>query len=153
MHVVKTASENKPSLDKFYAAKKLVDSSIHPDTLQPIFLPFRYSSSNQRMASFVPTNVPLIAFMLIPNPSMKTIIFGQWMNQSVNVCFNYSNANKSSPMTVTETALAYGTACASSCTIAVGLSEWVKRTKGLSPGLSNLLSRAVPFTAVAVHCL
>ena len=40
----------------------LVHSSIHPDTGELIFLPFR-------MASFVPTNLLITAGLLIPNPS------------------------------------------------------------------------------------
>jgi sideroflexin-5 len=47
---LRTANEKQPSLEKFYAAKKLVSSSIHPDTHEPIFLPFR-------MASFVPSTL------------------------------------------------------------------------------------------------
>jgi hypothetical protein len=85
-----------PDPNEYYKAKKLIDSTLHPDTKEPIFLPFR-------MASFVPTNVPIIAFMLLPNPTMGMIVFGQWLNQSVNVCFNYFNANKTTPMSTSET--------------------------------------------------
>jgi hypothetical protein len=76
--------------EQLWKAKQLVDSTFHPDTGEKIFLPFR-------MASFVPTNVPIIAAMLIPNPTTSMIIGFQWLNQSVNVAFNYANANKTSP--------------------------------------------------------
>ncbi|KAJ3413462.1 hypothetical protein HDV05_008031 [Chytridiales sp. JEL 0842] len=132
--------------ERLWAAKKLVDSTFHPDTGEKIFLPFR-------MASFVPTNALIVAGMLMPNPSMASIVFWQWVNQSVNVAFNYANANKTTKMDMTETAskyfMAYGTAVASSCTIALGLNESVKRVKGLSPSAMALLGRCVPFGAVA----
>ncbi|BGP24664.1 Sideroflexin FSF1 [Rhodotorula toruloides] len=46
----------------------LVDSSIHPDTGEPVPLPFRVSG-------FVPTNLVIVAGMLAPNPSLKSLIF------------------------------------------------------------------------------
>ena len=42
----------------------VVDSTIHPDTGEPVFLPFR-------MSCFVPTNMILVAGMLLPNPSVS----------------------------------------------------------------------------------
>ncbi|KAI8903337.1 Tricarboxylate/iron carrier [Gorgonomyces haynaldii] len=139
--VKQVKQQNGPVDEKYWKAKKIVDSTIHPDTQEPILLPFR-------MASFVPTNVPIIAFMLIPNPSISMILFGQWVNQSVNVAFNYFNANKSAPMSMNETMLAYTAAVGSSCTIAVGLSQWLQRAK-VSQSMRSILSRVVPFTAVA----
>ncbi|KAI8924186.1 Tricarboxylate/iron carrier [Entophlyctis helioformis] len=128
--------------EQLWQAKKLVDSTFHPDTGEKVLLPFR-------MASFVPTNVPIIAAMLLPAPGIASIVFWQWVNQSVNVAFNYFNANKTTEMSVNETAGAYAAAVASSCTIAVGLNQWLVRTKGLRPSIQSLLSRAVPFAAVA----
>ncbi|TPX64957.1 hypothetical protein SpCBS45565_g05494 [Spizellomyces sp. 'palustris'] len=128
--------------EEVWRAKRLVDSTYHPDTGEKILLPFR-------MASFVPTNVAIVAGMLRPNPSIAGILFWQWINQSVNVAFNYFNANKTTEMSMTETATAYVTAVVSSCTIAVGLNEWVKRAKSLSPSAQALMGRAVPFGAVA----
>ena len=52
-------------------------------------------------------------------------------------------------MNMSETAVAYGTAVASSCTIAVGLNEWVKRAKSLKPSTQAMLARGIPFAAVA----
>ena len=49
---------------ELWNAKKLLDSTIHPDTGERILLPFR-------MASFVPTNVAIVAGMLRPNPSVN----------------------------------------------------------------------------------
>lgn len=56
------------------------------------------------MACFVPTNLMVAAGMLMPNPTVKSIMFWQWANQSVNVAFNYANANKTIEMDMKETA-------------------------------------------------
>lgn len=47
------------------------------DTGLPIPLPFR-------MSAFVPTNLVIVAGMLMPNQGIKQIIFWQWANQSLN---------------------------------------------------------------------
>lgn len=87
--------------------------------------------------------------MLIPNPSIKSIIFWQWANQSVNVAFNYANANKTTEMDMNETALAYVSAVTTSCFLAVGLNQLVPRLKSISPGTRAIMGRLVPFVAVA----
>ncbi|KAJ3357225.1 hypothetical protein HDU83_008038 [Entophlyctis luteolus] len=74
----------------------VVDSTFHSDTGEKILLPFR-------MACFVPTNALIVAGMLMPNPSIASIVFWQWANQSVNVAFNYCNANKTTEMNMSET--------------------------------------------------
>ncbi|KAF9943985.1 hypothetical protein BGZ65_012872, partial [Modicella reniformis] len=85
---------------RLWRAKEICDSTLHPDTGKPIFLPFR-------MSCFVPTNLIVAAGMLMPNPTIKSIIFWQWANQSVNVAFNYANANKTTEMDMKETGVAY----------------------------------------------
>ncbi|KAG0216172.1 Tricarboxylate/iron carrier [Mortierella sp. GBAus27b] len=127
---------------KLWRAKEICDSTLHPDTGKPIWLPFR-------MACFVPTNLVVVAGMLIPNPSIKSIVFWQWANQSVNVAFNYANANKTTEMDMNETALAYVSAVTTSCFLAVGLNQLVPRLKSISPGTRALMGRLVPFVAVA----
>jgi hypothetical protein len=56
----------------------VVNSSIHPDTGEPVTLPFR-------MSAFVPTNLVICAGMLMPNPSTKSIVLWQFLNQTLNV--------------------------------------------------------------------
>ncbi|CAG8500940.1 2738_t:CDS:2 [Scutellospora calospora] len=63
--------------------------------------------------------------MLMPNPSMKSIIFWQWANQSINVAINYSNANKTIMMSLKETAT-------------VGLTQAVPRLKFISPSTRGI---------------
>ncbi|KAI9489683.1 Tricarboxylate/iron carrier [Zychaea mexicana] len=119
----------------------MVDSTLHPDTGEPILLPFR-------MSCFVPTNMVLVLGMLTPNPTIKTTIFWQWANQSVNVAFNSANANKSTPMNWSETAVAYVSAVTTSCAIAVGLNQAVPRLN-IAASTKRMLMKLVPFTAVA----
>jgi hypothetical protein len=52
--------------------------------VQPIPLAFR-------MCSFVATNVPIIAGMLLAPPTIPNTVFWQWLNQSYNAGYNYSN--------------------------------------------------------------
>lgn len=86
--------------------------------------------------------------MLMPNPSLRSIIFWQVCNQSLNVAVNFSNANKSIEMTNQELGTAYAAATATSVLLAVGLSRGVPRLP-LSPGTKQILGRLVPFVSVA----
>ncbi|KAH8555978.1 Tricarboxylate/iron carrier [Umbelopsis sp. PMI_123] len=126
---------------QLWKAKQIVDSTIHPDTGEPVLLPFR-------MSAFVPTNLIVVAGMLMPNPTIKSILFWQWCNQSLNVAVNYSNSNKTTPMSLQETAVAYVSAVSTSCLIAVGLTQSVPKLK-IAPSTKSLLMKLVPFTAVA----
>eukprot|EP00127_Corallochytrium_limacisporum_P004070 Clim_evm15s157 gene=Clim_evmTU15s157 len=128
--------------ETLWQAKKIVDSTVHPDTGETIFLPFR-------MSAFVPMNILITVGMLIPNPSIPTLIFWQWVNQSLNVGINFANANKSTPLSTGEVLTAYAGATTASCSIAVGLNQWVKRTSRLTNAQRASLGRFVPFVAVA----
>jgi tricarboxylate carrier len=122
-----------PLDERYWEARYLLNATIHPDTKQPIFLPFR-------MASFVPTNLLITAGLLLPAPSLSTIVFWQWVNQSANVGINWANANHSTKLSIEETAVAYATAVTASVSVAVGLNKVVR---------GPLLARFVPFVAVA----
>ncbi|KAJ4304001.1 Sideroflexin FSF1 [Collariella sp. IMI 366227] len=76
---------------ELWKAKKVVDSTLHPDTVEPVFLPFR-------MSCFVLSNLVVTAGMLTPNLTNRGTIAWQVANQSLNVAINYSNSNKSSPL-------------------------------------------------------
>ena len=86
--------------------------------------------------------------MLMPNPSLAGIVFWQWVNQSLNVAVNYSNANKSVPMNMQEVGLAYAAATTSAVGIAVGMSRGVPKLR-VSPGVKGVLTSLVPFVSVA----
>lgn len=53
---------------ELWHAKKVVDSSLHPDTGQPVFLPFR-------MSAFVLTNLVVTAGMLTPGLGVCSLPF------------------------------------------------------------------------------
>ncbi|KAI9636214.1 Tricarboxylate/iron carrier [Dioszegia hungarica] len=127
--------------DEYWKAKQLTNSSLHPDTGKPVPLPFR-------MSAFVPTNLIICAGMLMPNASLRSVIFWQWANQTLNVAVNYSNANKSIVMTPQEVGTAYLAATFTSVFLAVSLTRLVPRLP-VSLGTKQILSRLVPFASVA----
>ncbi|KAI6780125.1 mitochondrial transport protein-like protein [Emericellopsis cladophorae] len=126
---------------ELWHAKKVVDSTLHPDTGEPVLLPFR-------MSSFVLSNLVVTAGMLQPGLSTLGTVGWQVANQSLNVAINTANANKSSPMTTADMAKSYAVAVSASCSVALGLNAVVPRLK-VSPGARNILKRLVPFAAVA----
>ncbi|EPQ62667.1 Bgt-4769 [Blumeria graminis f. sp. tritici] len=128
--------------ERVWKAKKIVDSTLHPDTGAPVFLPFR-------MSCYVMSNLVVTAGMLTPNLSRKGIIFWQIANQSLNVAINHANANKSTPLSVIKTTQSYFLAVGASCSVALGLNALVPRLKRLSPSTRTVLTRLAPFVAVA----
>ncbi|KAK5110443.1 putative alpha-isopropylmalate carrier [Meristemomyces frigidus] len=127
---------------ELWTAKKVVDSTLHPDTGEPVFLPFR-------MSSFVLSNLVVTAGMLTPNLTTTGTIAWQWANQSLNVAINSANANKSTQITTSQLVQSYFLAVGASCTVAVGLNSIVPRLRRLSPATRATLGRLVPFAAVA----
>jgi tricarboxylate carrier len=127
---------------ELWSAKKIVDSTLHPDTGLPVLLPFR-------MSSFVLSNLIVTAGMLTPNLGWRGTLAWQITNQSLNVCINASNANKSSPLSYGTLAKSYVLAVSASCGVALGLNALVPKLKGISPGTRVILGRLVPFAAVA----
>lgn len=127
---------------ELWSAKKIVDSTIHPDTGEPVFLPFR-------MSCFALSNLVVTAGMLTPNLGTAGTIGWQVANQSLNVAINSSNANKSAPLTTETMVKSYLLAVGVSCSVAVGLNSAVPKIKRLSPNTRMVLTRLVPFAAVA----
>ncbi|KAJ5764804.1 Sideroflexin FSF1 [Penicillium odoratum] len=123
-------------------AKKIVDSTLHPDTGEPVFLPFR-------MSCYVLSNLIVTAGMLTPGLSTSGTLLWQIGNQSLNVAINNANANKSTPLSYSQIAKSYCMAVTASCSVALGLNALVPRLKGISPNTRLILSRLVPFAAVA----
>ncbi|KAL9982438.1 hypothetical protein ACROYT_G004478 [Oculina patagonica] len=73
---------------KLWEARKIKEAIIHPDTGRKVLMPFR-------MSGYVPFGTVTVVGMLLPAPSLRTVIFWQWMNQSHNAAVNYSNRNAS----------------------------------------------------------
>ncbi|KAJ7398605.1 sideroflexin-5 isoform X3 [Pitangus sulphuratus] len=59
---------------------------IHPDTNETIFMPFR-------MSGYIPFGTPIVVGLLLPNQTLASTVFWQWLNQSHNACVNYANRN------------------------------------------------------------
>ncbi|GAB1738971.1 hypothetical protein D0862_13909 [Hortaea werneckii] len=143
---------------ELWNAKKIVDSTLHPgkaclssaenavltlaDNGEPVLLPFR-------MSSFVFSNLVVTAGMLTPGLSTAGTVGWQVANQSLNVAINFSNANKSTPLSTSTIVQSYFMAVGASCGVAVGLNSIVPRLKSLSPAARTTLGRLVPFAAVA----
>ena len=73
----------------------------------------------------------------------------QITNQSLNVAINSANANKTTPLSTSTLVKSYFLAVSASCSVALGLNAIVPRLKGISPGAKTILTRLVPFAAVA----
>ncbi|PGH06092.1 hypothetical protein AJ79_06626 [Helicocarpus griseus UAMH5409] len=127
---------------ELWKAKQIVDSTLHPDTGEAVFLPFR-------MSCFVLSNLIVTAGMLTPGLSTRGTILWQIANQSLNVAVNNANANKSTPLSWSTIAKSYFMAVSASCSVALGLNAVVPRIKGVSPNTKLILGRLVPFAAVA----
>ncbi|KAL9611060.1 MAG: hypothetical protein Q9167_004272 [Letrouitia subvulpina] len=127
---------------EIWQAKKVVDSTLHPDTGLPVFLPLR-------MSCFVISNLVVTAGMLTPGLQTTGTLLWQITNQSLNVAINSANANKSTPLSAPTLAKSYLLAVSASCSVALGLNAIVPRVKRLSPGAKMVLTRLVPFAAVA----
>ncbi|EKD20212.1 uncharacterized protein L3040_007209 [Drepanopeziza brunnea f. sp. 'multigermtubi'] len=128
--------------EELWKAKKIVDSTLHPDTGEPVFLPFR-------MSCFVLSNLVVTAGMLTPGLGMTGTLLWQITNQSLNVAVNNANANKSTPLSTSKIAQSYFLAVGASCSVALGLNALVPRLKRVTPATKMVLSRLVPFAAVA----
>ncbi|KAI4236684.1 MAG: hypothetical protein LQ352_007983 [Teloschistes flavicans] len=127
---------------ELWRAKKTVDSTLHPDTGQPVLLPFR-------MSCFVISNLVVTAGMLTPGLKTTGTLLWQITNQSLNVAINSANANKSTLMSTSTMVQCYFLAVSASCTVALGLNSLVPSLKRLSPTTRTILTRLVPFAAVA----
>lgn len=126
---------------ELWRAKKVLDSTLHPDTGETVLLPFR-------MSSCVLSNLVVTAGMLTPNLQTAGTLFWQVANQSLNVAINTANANKSHPLTTSQIAINYSMAVTASCSVALGLNAIVPRLKNFKPSTIMVLGRLVPFAAV-----
>lgn len=126
---------------ELWRAKRILDSTLHPDTGEVVFLPFR-------MSSCVLSNMVVTVGMLTPGLGTAGTLFWQVANQSLNVAINTANANKSHPLSTKQIMTNYAMAVTASCSVALGLNLVVPRLKSLSANSRLILGRLVPFAAV-----
>ncbi|XP_068799944.1 sideroflexin-5 isoform X4 [Struthio camelus] len=105
---------------ELWGAQKIKQAIIHPDTNETIFMPFR-------MSGYIPFGTPIVVGLLLPNQTLASTVFWQWLNQSHNACVNYANRNATK----------------------VGLNVLVQRANKFTPATRLLIQRFVPFPAVA----
>ncbi|XP_005728733.1 sideroflexin-5a isoform X1 [Pundamilia nyererei] len=127
---------------QLWQAQKIKQAIIHPDTGEKILMPFR-------MSGFIPFGTPVVVGLLLPNQTLASTVFWQWLNQSHNACVNYSNRNASKPAPASKFLLGYLGAVTSAVSIAVGLNVLIQRASRFSPTTRLLVQRFIPFPAVA----
>uniref|UniRef100_A0A3B5AFJ8 Sidoreflexin n=1 Tax=Stegastes partitus TaxID=144197 RepID=A0A3B5AFJ8_9TELE len=117
------------------AQVKQTKAIIHPDTGEKILMPFRMSGT--------------VVGLLLPNQTLVSTIFWQWLNQSHNACVNYCNRNASKPAPVSKFVQGYLGAVTSAVSIAVGLNVLIQKANRFNPTTRLLVQRFIPFPAVA----
>jgi hypothetical protein len=126
---------------QLWQAQKIKQAIIHPDTGEKIFPPFR-------MSGYVPFGSITVIGLLLPNQTIKQIIFWQWLNQSHNAAVNYSNRNATKPTPTTRFLAGYVGAVSSAVSIAVGLSMFLRKASAFPQSTRALIERFVPYPAV-----
>ncbi len=112
--------------EEILKADRLSKSVYHPDTGEKVPIPFR-------MCTFVPMNMPIVFGMVCTSQTLLNVTFWQWLNQTYNACWNYSNRNATSSFTAAELGKAYAGAVTSSVGIAL-LGRQISRKFGITSG-------------------
>ncbi|XP_030842111.1 sideroflexin-5 [Strongylocentrotus purpuratus] len=124
---------------QLWEAQKIKQAIVHPDTGEKVFMPFR-------MSGFVPFGSPIVVGLLLPNQTIVSSVFWQWINQSHNAGVNYANRNATKETPVSSFVMGYVGAVTSACSIAVSwLNLLVKRGANVSPAKRMIIQRFVPF--------
>ncbi|XP_052577319.1 sideroflexin-5 isoform X3 [Peromyscus californicus insignis] len=89
--------------------------------------------------------------LLLPNQTLASTVFWQWLNQSHNACVNYANRNATKPSPASKFIQGYLGAVISAVSIAVGLNVLVQKANKFTPATRLLVQRFVPFPAVALE--
>ncbi|XP_054534503.1 sideroflexin-5 isoform X4 [Pan troglodytes] len=127
--------------EQLWSAQKIKQAILHPDTNEKIFMPFR-------MSGYIPFGTPIVVGLLLPNQTLASTVFWQWLNQSHNACVNYANRNATKPSPASKFIQGYLGAVISAVSIAVGLNVLVQKANKFTPATRLLIQRFVPFPAV-----
>ncbi|XP_060040856.1 sideroflexin-5, partial [Erinaceus europaeus] len=98
--------------EQLWSAQKIKQAILHPDTNEKIFMPFR-------MSGYIPFGTPIVVGLLLPNQTLASTVFWQWLNQSHNACVNYANRNATKPSPASKFIQGYLGAVISAVSIAV----------------------------------
>ena len=113
-------------LEELKKADRIYKAIYHPDTKEKV--PFAF-----RMCSFVPMNMPIVFGLVCVPQTIMNVVFFQWVNQTYNACWNYSNRNATSSFTAKELAMAYTGAASASIGVALG-GRWMGQKFGSKSG-------------------
>nr|XP_028600385.1 sideroflexin-5 isoform X2 [Podarcis muralis] len=106
-------------------------------------------SPTKRMSGYIPFGTPIVVGLLLPNQTLASTVFWQWLNQSHNACVNYANRNATKPSPASKFIQGYLGAVISAVSIAVGLNVLIQKANQFTPATRLLIQRFVPFPAVA----
>lgn len=109
------------------AAKRLRDAVVHPDTGEPILLPFR-------MAAHVPVNTVLLLGMIGARTPFWTGAW-QFFNASFNLAQFYANRNRSNDIPQSHVIGSYLGAMTSSVAVGAGLRHYFQRAEAAAGAL------------------
>ncbi|KAM8931756.1 sideroflexin-5 isoform 4-T4 [Lycaon pictus] len=102
--------------EQLWSAQKIKQAILHPDTNEKIFMPFR-------MSGYIPFGTPIVVGLLLPNQTLASTVFWQWLNQSHNACVNYANRNATKPSPASKFIQGYLGAVISAVSIAIETSQ------------------------------
>jgi tricarboxylate carrier len=132
-----------------WEAKKIKDAIFHPDTNEPLPMPFR-------MSGFLPFNAPVCVGALMAR-STPSVFFFHWTNQTHNALINYHNRNATQPLDMSTILRSYLGAAGGAVGVAMGLQQVIQRSKRLTPAQKIFWLRfsALPgiVTAAAINVL
>eukprot|EP00611_Tribonema_gayanum_P025905 TRINITY_DN601_c0_g1_i1.p1 TRINITY_DN601_c0_g1~~TRINITY_DN601_c0_g1_i1.p1 ORF type:complete len:364 (+),score=94.67 TRINITY_DN601_c0_g1_i1:71-1093(+) len=129
---------------QLWAARRLIESAIHPDTKQPIPPYLRFSA-------FVPINMFIVTATLAPAVIGSFAATGciHLVNQTYNAAINYANRNASNPVSTQRLMEGYAGAVATSLTIGLSATALTRRASRWTPLAAGLIRSTLPFLATA----
>ncbi|CAM9384276.1 unnamed protein product [Phaeothamnion confervicola] len=130
--------------EQLWAARRTRESTLHPDTGEPIFPLFRFSA-------FVPVNMGIVTAMLAPAviSSFPATAAVHLVNQSYNAAINFANRNASNPTPTALLVQGYVGAVTTSIGIGMGATYMTKRAANMGPGVAGAIRATLPFLATA----
>ncbi|XP_024619765.1 sideroflexin-5 isoform X2 [Neophocaena asiaeorientalis asiaeorientalis] len=123
-------------------------NNLQPDICMAS-LPPSALECTENQAGYIPFGTPIVVGLLLPNQTLASTVFWQWLNQSHNACVNYANRNATKPSPASKFIQGYLGAVISAVSIAVGLNVLVQKANKFTPATRLLVQRFVPFPAVA----
>ena len=129
--------------EQLWYARRVKDSSVHPDTGEIIYRPFR-------MCGYVPYGTPIVLAMLLPVTANSLVLTGvsQVVNQSHNAAVNWANRSATKGGDPKADILrGYFSAVAASLSIGVG-SNWLVNRMPFDAAKKAAIKRWTPFPAV-----